>query len=436
MAVRSEVEASTTYPEASYGTTTVELRTAMEKSIEASAVLPSASSTVHVDGRRTRRHEIDLSPYVTAAGTYDVSVLRTIPQPMEFQAAGVYLEPSYAASMNVRTMAEIQIDASETHAPASYTTHLLKGAAMPPGMVLGLILLRAGYRTVQLQWMQPDLGTGLLTGYEYRIGSGAWRPTQSTDTRYVIQNLDPGTQYSISIRAATTVGRGPGSTALVVTTLTVEPPAVPRFARSSGTGARSVDVTWTPPADDGGSTVLYYEIIIIDEDGIASPFERTSSAVTSYRVRGLGFGHRYGFRVRAVNSAGPGSPTGILYTVPVRSSVTVIPPGQRIPLDDHDRQAVIVRLADRDCRITVWWARSDDDGYGNGGGWWGSLEVPVNTPVVQSRRLSLNAGILDRVTDVLPGFNLVLRELGDSGAEPSRDAWSRPTHALVFERTT
>ena len=305
---------------------------------------------------------------------------------------------------------------------------------MPPGMVLGLILLRAGYRTVQLQWMQPYLGTGLLTGYEYRIGAGLWRPTQSTDTRSIIQNLDPGTQYSISIRAASTVGRGPGSMALVVTTLTVEPPDVPRFARSAGTGARSVDVTWTPPAGDGGSVVQYYEIIIIDEDGTASPFERTSSAVTRYRVGGLGFGHRYGFRVRAVNSAGPGQPTGTLYTVPVRSSVTVIPPGQRIPLDDHDRQDVIVRLADKDCRVSVWWAPSDDDGYGNRGGWWGSLEVPVNSFVVQSRRLSLNAGILDRVTDVLPGFNLVLRELGDSGAEPGRDAWSRPTHALVFER--
>ena len=56
----------------------------------------------------------------------------------------------------------------------------------------------------------------------------------------------------------------------------------------------------------------------------------------------------------------------------------------------------------------------------------------MNTPAVSGKRLVLNSGILDRVQDVLPG-NMVLRELGGASAEPGRDAWRLPSHALIWE---
>ena len=73
----------------------------------------------------------------------------------------------------------------------------------------------------------------------------------------------------------------------------------------------------------------------------------------------------------------------------------------------------------------MWWQPSDES-------WYGSLEVPTNTMIVSGRRLALGSGLLDRIGGVLPG-NVVLRELGDTGAEPARDAWRRPTHALLWE---
>ena len=71
-------------------------------------------------------------------------------------------------------------------------------------------------------------------------------------------------------------------------------------------GGTYVDLTWTAPPDDGGGPILYYEICVIEEDGTASPFERTDGPETMWRVRGLAFYHRYGFRHRAVYAAGPG----------------------------------------------------------------------------------------------------------------------------------
>ena len=296
---------------------------------------------------------------------------------------------------------------------------------MPPGMVTGLILVLAAYRSLRIRWAQPDLGTGQLLHYEWRVGSGAWHSTQSQETETEISGLDPDTQYSITVRAVTTVGRGSASQPLVERTLNVSPPTETRFFTATRTGGGAIDLGYVEPTSNGGSPITHYEVCVINEDGSAEPFEPTDGAVTRWRVRGLAVGHRYGFRVRAINAAGAGPHTPIIYEDAELVPTLVVPLGQSIPLIDTDRQSLIVRLADQDCRIRIWWQPSDQ-------GWWGSLEVPTNTPAVRSRRLALNSGLLDRITDVLPG-NLVMRELGNEGLEPGRDAWARPTHGMFWE---
>ena len=206
------------------------------------------------------------------------------------------------------------------------------------------------------------------------------------------------------------------------------PPAVraslPRFVSTAQTGRQSVDLAWQAPTNNGGSVITHYQICVIDEDGTVQPFENTDDARLRWRVRGLAYGHEYGFRVRAVNSVGVGPATEIVKTIPIPARTITIPPGHRIPLIDTDRQSLIVRLAEIDCRITVFWQPSDV-------AWYATLEVPVNTVVVSSKRLAVDSGILDRVKDILPG-NIFCRALESERMEPQRDAWGRPTHALIW----
>ena len=298
---------------------------------------------------------------------------------------------------------------------------------MPPGMVMGLMLITAGYNFLRIRWTQPDLGTGTLTNYEYRINGGAWVSTMSALPEFMIPGLSPSTTYMIEVRAQTNVGRGPASAALSATTEMTTISDQVQFLNAIVINGSTIDLTWYPPLSDGGAVITSYEVSVIEEDGTAGPFESTGATATRHRVRGLRKGVRYGFRVRARNSVGAGTPSGIVYATPIDLAVAIAARGQQVPLLDLDRQSLIVRLNNQDSRVTVWWQPTESSFYAD-------LEVPVNTVVTRSRRLVVNGGLLPDGSPVLPG-NVVLRAIDDDSAirEPDRGAFRRNSHGLFWE---
>ena len=231
------------------------------------------------------------------------------------------------------------------------------------------------------------------------------------------------------VRAVNTLGPGAPSAALLVSTLRQTVPSKPRFLRTRPTGETSIDLEWLNPLDNDGSAITRYEVCVINEDGSIAPFEPTDGAQLKWRIRGLAFGHIYGFRVRAINILGVGPPSDLVQDEPTRFAVRVVPPGRRIPLLDVDRQTLIVRLQNIECLIRVWWQPFDQS-------WYGSLEAPVNSIVVEGRRLASDAGLLDRISSPLSG-NIVCRAMGATNieVEPARNAWEVPTHGLFWEVT-
>ena len=62
---------------------------------------------------------------------------------------------------------------------------------------------------VHLSWDLPaDLGGHNILGYEYRVGSGEWTSTGSTDTRFTVSGLTNKTAYEFYVRALNTLGAG------------------------------------------------------------------------------------------------------------------------------------------------------------------------------------------------------------------------------------
>ena len=117
--------------------------------------------------------------------------------------------------------------------------------------------------------------------------------------------------------------------------LTVDVPESPSKPRISNILATSATVTWSPPTSDGGSPVTAYivekqedgrgrwikcskteitaYIVEKQEDGrgrwIKSSKTEIPADATSFNVSDLNEGHKYEFRVSAVNKAGTGKPS-------------------------------------------------------------------------------------------------------------------------------
>ena len=228
---------------------------------------------------------------------------------------------------------------------------------------------------------------------------------------------------------AISIGTGAGSVAVALRVMDAPPPppvilavpaSLPLFLLASPTGATGIDLTWTAPEDDGGGAILHYEVRV--DDG---PWESTGSPALRWRVRGLAIGHRYRFRVRAVNAAGVGDASDSEAGIPARGALPApARSGDGIPLIVADRQSLIVRLSGIECRLQVWYQPGD-------GGWYASLEIPVGTPVSAGRRLTRDSAMLARQVPAIPG-DIYCRVLDAGAGDPGRLPWG-VSHELRYE---
>ncbi|WP_106124810.1 fibronectin type III domain-containing protein [Pseudosporangium ferrugineum] len=169
----------------------------------------------------------------------------------------------------------------------------------------------------------PAGGSGILR-YEVSVDGGAWTTltTAGTDPlSATVGNLTNGTTYGIRVRAVNANGDGGAVGPVDGTPRTV--PGAPTGVGTTG-GSESATVTFTPPADNGGSSIIDYEVST--DDGGTWTSVTTTAGANGTRVAtltGLTNGTAYQVKVRAVNAAGPGAESPASSVTP---AVPVIPP--------------------------------------------------------------------------------------------------------------
>ena len=174
------------------------------------------------------------------------------------------------------------------------------GALGAPDVPTGLGATR-GNRQAMLAWVQPS-GGAAVTDYEYEQDvSGTWISTGSTDTDTTVRNLTNGQSYMFRVRAVNSAGASAPSAA----SPRVIPATVPGAPTNIGVtgGNQEVELNWTAPASNGGESITGYEY----EQSGSGAWISTGGTATGYTVRNLTNGQPYRFRVRALNSVGPGA---------------------------------------------------------------------------------------------------------------------------------
>ena len=168
--------------------------------------------------------------------------------------------------------------------------------------------------SVDLSWTAPaNDGGSAITGYVVQkspaTGAPVWTDaaTLGDVTSTTVTGLTWGSSYIFHIRAVNAVGSGPWSAPSGSTQAPGVPGAPTGVVVSNATGT-SIKVSWTPPADDGGTAVIRYALAYSTDGGTTWPgwnsLPTTSPPGTTWTWTGLTPSTSYRFKAVAVNAAG------------------------------------------------------------------------------------------------------------------------------------
>uniref|UniRef100_A0ABK8F4T1 Twitchin n=1 Tax=Anopheles gambiae TaxID=7165 RepID=A0ABK8F4T1_ANOGA len=174
----------------------------------------------------------------------------------------------------------------------------------------------ANYVTVT--WERPLMdGGSRIQGYrfEYRdVLEGTWITNNFLikDNSYQVYNLLPGREYEFRVRAQNAAGVSKPSASSKKFKIhgKITPPTAPGAPAVVKVGKSFVDLSWTPPASDGGSRILGYYVERRDIGGARwVKCNESNIPVTEMTVTNLIEGGVYEFRVYAVNNYGVSPPS-------------------------------------------------------------------------------------------------------------------------------
>ena len=168
--------------------------------------------------------------------------------------------------------------------------------------------------SLTVRWSAPsNTGRPAIDDYDlqYREGTtGTWTngPQRVSGTSATIAGLTAArTAYQVQVRATNADGAGawspPGRIRTTPPPPAVGPPSPPRNLTAMA-GDQAVALSWSRPADNGGTPIVRYEYRQQEGDGPVGAWQiiEADPPPTTHRVTGLTNGTSYTFQVRAVNT--------------------------------------------------------------------------------------------------------------------------------------
>ncbi|MGI0088645.1 MAG: fibronectin type III domain-containing protein [Nitrosotalea sp.] len=219
----------------------------------------------------------------------------------------------------------------------------------------GLTATAASSSQINLSWNAPSSNGGsAITGYMIERstdGGTTWSTVQSntgtTATTYSDTGLAQGATYAYRVSAINNVGTSTPSNTSSATTFTVPQP--PAGLKATSASSSEIDLSWTVPSSNGGSTITGYEIERSTDSGTtwSTVVANTGSTSTAYSDSGLAHNTIYTYRVSAINAVGISTPSN---TTSARTFDTVpTPPTNLIATGNL-------------LRINLSWTTSNDNG--------------------------------------------------------------------------
>ncbi|MGI9256899.1 MAG: BspA family leucine-rich repeat surface protein [Salinispira sp.] len=254
----------------------------------------------------------------------------------------------------------------------SISIALVAGCPMltaPPAM--SAPTLAAGSEQLTAAWIDPatwNWGSNSnagndITSYNLRyseVGSGSWTEITSgiTGTSHVITELTNGDTYHVQVRAVNAQGTGGWSASSTATPIAppTAPPTAPgtMAAPTLEPGNKRLLVTWSAPADNGGSEITAYHLRHSADGGTNwSELITLAAPAASYPIRGLRNGTSYEVQARAVNNEGAGTWSEIATETPVIVAAQQTPAGTAASLSLSAANTAIIARENPTVKLTT-----------------------------------------------------------------------------------
>jgi CSLREA domain-containing protein len=229
---------------------------------------------------------------------------------------------SYTVTSNVGGFSKL-VDGSETNTVmtgltngTSYRFRVFATSAVGDGPVSALsnavtprdlpgapmnVVATPGPARATLTWTAPSSNGGsAISAYVITASPGGLTKTVGNVLTTTFTGLTNGQPYTFTVRARNAAGDGPPSAPSneVIPSAVPGAPAAPTAVAGNG----SAQVSWSPPASNGGSPITSYTVTS-NTGGFSVTVD---GSITSTTITGLTNGTSYRFRVRATNAAGTG----------------------------------------------------------------------------------------------------------------------------------
>ncbi|KAG4059859.1 hypothetical protein PC123_g5228 [Phytophthora cactorum] len=292
--------------------------------------------------------------------SYDVKLMlySTLVESVTMKTASFYLFTGLTASTSYTGYVKVNNDigaSQEVSATLATTSVSVPNSPRKP-LVTSVY---GGNFTIQVE---PPLFTGGspvtdMKVYEFILDVATLKTTlkvvPGTPTSYTFYSVSASTKYPVACSAINSVGEGPLCEVVTIqTTSQNQPGPILTAPVSIGATGTTLSISWSPPADTGGSLDLSYDVRVVNltTDAINPTVNLT------YTATQLAYSSAYSFSVRAVNNNGNGiwSPVRIATTQPdaagefnfAQSSVSVLENATQLDL-------VVQRSSGLSGRITL-----------------------------------------------------------------------------------
>ena len=199
-----------------------------------------------------------------------------------------------------------------------------------------------GNASATVTWAAPaSNGGSTITGYTVTAAdsthsANGGQCTTSGSLSCTVSGLTNGDSYTFTVTATNTIGTGSPSAASKTVTPSPILPGAPTGVSATNAQNASSKVSWTAPADNGGSAISAYTVTASDATTSANGGQtcKWTSGPLNCTVSGLTNGDQYTFTVTATNAVGTGAASGtsnvvIPATVPGAPTIGTATPGNQ-----------------------------------------------------------------------------------------------------------